>query len=162
MNGGASGAGVGPGIKSPTPYMSAAGGIRSGPGSHTGASSGITEAPVVISSGTNYQPASLGAQASTVLNRMKHAAPSSPKPFRTLAPSQEGTSLFPHLRSCLAHVSSGQSPQLVDQSYYLGHPALIVVLPGANGGRPHALVVAPGCTAITAHILATAPLPHSA
>ena len=163
MNGGASGAAEGPNIKvkSRGPASRAsAGGLRSAPSSHTGASAssnGITKAPPVIISGTNYRPKSLGAQASAVLNRLKHAAPSSAKPFPTLAPSQEQAGPFPHLRSCLIHVSNGQSPQLVDLAHYLGNPALIVVLPGVNGGRPQALVVAPGCTAVTAH----APLPHS-
>ena len=51
---------------------------------------------------------------------------------------------------------NGQRPLLVDLAHYLGHPALIVVLPGANGSQPKALVMAPGCTVLT-----TAPLPHT-
>src|SRR5262249_25372275 len=119
-----------------------------------------TMAPLVRSSGTNYQPTSLGAQASTVLKRLTRSPHSSARPI-PLAPEQNQASLFPHLQSCLIHVGHGQSPLLVDLAHYLGHPALIVVFPGRHGARTHALVIAPGCTATTAHILDTAPLLHS-
>ena len=158
-----------PNIKTiPAPGISA-GGTRqapgasgaSGGGSGGGGSSGNlnTMAPFVRSSGTNYQPTSLGAQASTVLKQLTSSAPSA-RPI-PIAPAPDQASFSRHLQACLIYVGHGQHPQLVDLAHYLGHLALIVVLPGANGGRPHALVIAPGCTATTAHILDTAPLPHS-
>ena len=170
---GASGSGAaGPnmrGIPGPGPRVSA-GGIREAPGS-SGASGGgsssssssnlSTMAPLVKSSGTNYQATSLGAQASTVLKQLTRSAHSSSARPIPVAPAPTQASFSPNLRACLIHLGNGQRPLLVDLAHYLGHPALIVVLPGAQGTRPHALVIAPGCTATTAHILATAPLPAS-
>ena len=150
-------------VKGPVPRMSAGGfnaAPASGPASGTGSSAG-TFAPLVISSGTNYQPATLAAQASTVLARLARSAHSSARPGPTLAPRQNQASLFPHLQSCLIHIASGQRPLLVDLARYQGHPALVVVLPSTNGGQPRALVLAPGCTSTTAHVLATATLPAS-
>jgi len=150
-------------IKGPIPRMSA-GRFNGAPNAGSGSSyRGIPEtiAPLVISSGTNYQPTSLGAQASTVLARLNRGAHSSSRPA-PVAPAGDQRSLFPHLQACLIHIGHGQRPQLVDLAHYLGHPALIVVLPGANGARPQALAIAPGCNSTTAHIIATAPLPTSA
>jgi hypothetical protein len=148
-------------VKGPVPRMSAGGfnaAPASGPASSTGSSAG-TFAPMVITSGTNYQPATLAAQASTVLARLARSAHSSARPGPTLAPRQSQASLFPDLRSCLMHIANGQHPLLVDLARYQGHPALVVVLPSASGGQPRALVLAPGCTSTTAHVLATATLP---
>jgi hypothetical protein len=148
-------------VKGPVPRMSA-GGFNAAPGSASGTgSSAGTFATLVISSGTNYQPATLAAQASTVLARLVRSAHSSARPGPTLAPRQNQASLFPHLQSCLIHIASGQRPLLVDLAHYQGHPALVVVLPSTNGGQPRALVLAPGCTSTTAHIIATATLPAS-
>lgn len=146
----------------PAPRMSA-GGFNQAPGSASGASgSGNLSAiaPLVTASGTNYQPTSLGAQASTVLNRLTPGTHSSPEPLPTVAPAPDPARLFPHLRACLIYISHGQRRLLVDLAHYLGHPALIVVLSSRNGAPPKAEVIAPGCNATTAHILATAPLPH--
>ncbi len=115
----------------------------------------------MISSGTNYQPARLAAQASSVLAKVNRHAHSSARPGPTLAPSQAQASLFPDLHACLIHIGNGQEPLLVDLAKYQGHPALVVVLPSANGGQPHVLVLAPGCTSTTADVLATATLPRS-
>ena len=169
VNGAASGTGAAPNIKvkGPIPRMSA-GGINAAPasgggsGGGSGGSSGsraTTLAPLVIISGTNYQPTSLGAQASAVLKQLAHSAHSSAGPVPTVAPAASQTSLFPHLQSCLTHISNGQRPLLVDLAHYLGHPALIVVLPATNGAQPQALVIAPGCNT-TANVLANAPLPR--
>jgi hypothetical protein len=78
-----------------------------------------------------------------------------------VAPSQSQASLFPDLQACLIYIGNGRDPLLVDLAKYQGHPALVVVLPSANGGRPEARVIAPGCTATTAQVLATATLPRS-
>jgi hypothetical protein len=167
LKGAASGSGAAaPNIKvrGPIPRMSADG-LNAAPASGSGGSSNYrisagTMAPLVISSGTNYQPRSLGAQASTVLARLRHGGHSSSRPI-PVAPAADQQSLFPHLRACLIHIGHGQRPQLVDLAHYMGHPALIVVLPATTGGRPQVLVIAPGCTATTAHTITTAPLPTS-
>jgi hypothetical protein len=148
-------------VKGPVPRMSA-GGFNAGSAAGTGAggSSG-TSAPLVISSGTNYQPARLAAQASAVLAQLTHNAHSSARPGPSLAAPQNQASLFPDLQACLIHIGHGQHPLLVDLAKYRGHPALVVVLPSTNGAQQHALVIAPGCTSTTAHVLATATLPRS-
>jgi hypothetical protein len=159
VHGASSGAGAAaaPNIKTaPVPGMNA-GGIRSAPGASSGpGGSSVTRTPQVITSGTNYLPATLGAQASSVLNRLAHS--SRPIP---LASARTQARLFPDLQPCLIRIGHGQHPQLTDLAKYQGHPALIVVLPSPNGGRPQALAIAPGCTAKAAQVLPTAPLPTS-
>jgi hypothetical protein len=165
VNGAASRTGAAPAIKVKGPVSrTSAGGFNAGPASGSGSSPpnrAGTPAPVVISSGTNYQATSLGPQASAVLEHQRHNGHSSAHPGPTLAPAASQASLFPDLRACLNRVGNGQSPQLVDLAHYLGHPALIVVLPGTNGAQPKALVIAPGCSATTATVLAKATLPRS-
>jgi hypothetical protein len=126
--------------------------------SRTYHSANETTAGRTVSSGTNYQPGQLAAQASAVLAKFGPNARASARP----GPAGNGPiSAFPALRACVARVAPSQRPLLVDVAYYQGHPALIVVLPAVNGGRPQARVIAPGCTATTAHVLATATLPRS-
>ncbi|HET7243525.1 MAG TPA: hypothetical protein VFJ07_01720 [Streptosporangiaceae bacterium] len=158
VNGAAPGIGAAPNIKKhpgPVPPMSA-GGMNSAPGASSGGRGGFsTLAPLVITSGTNYRPSTLGTQARAVLEHLTN----SPGPGPTLAPRQELASLFPHLQPCLAHIGNGQHPQLRDLAKFQGHPALIVVFPAPNGGRSRVLAIAPGCTATTARILARMTLP---
>lgn len=158
----ASGAGA-PAIKShrALPHMSA-GGMRSPVSGPFGGGSKSTVLARVVTSGTNYQPARLAAQASAVLAEFGLNAHASARPAPTVAaPQNRPTILFPDLPACVTHEAAGQHPLLVDVAQYQGHPALIVVLPAVTGGRPRALVIAPGCTATTAHVLATATLPRS-
>jgi hypothetical protein len=158
MNG-ASGAAA-PNIKRiPAPSMSG-GGVRLVPGTSPGSSGGLgTLASLVTSSGTNYQPKTLGTQASTALMHLNQSASSNSHPI-PLAPTKNQSTYFPDLRACLIRIGQGQRPQLVDLAKYQGHPALIVVLPSPNGGRARALAIAPGCNSKTAHVLTTATLPH--
>lgn len=160
----ASGAGAGaPNIKvkGPVPGISAGGSnARSGTGSSTHSNAG-TFLPLVISSGTNYQPSRLGAQASAVLAHLAKQKSATAQPVPNMAPAQNQATLFPDLQSCLIHIGRGQQPELVDLAHFQGHPALIVVLPGTNGANPRALAVAPGCNGTIAHVLASAPLPHA-
>ena len=147
-------------VKGPVPGPSA-GGLNQAPASGSGSggggrSSASTMAPLVLRSGTNYQLTSLGAQASAVLAQLSLSSPASPHPIPTVAPAQDQARLFPNLQACLIRVGHGQRPLLVDLARYRGHPALIVVLPGANGAQRQALAIAPGCD-----ILASAPLPAS-
>jgi len=116
----------------------------------------------VVSSGTNYQPGRLGAQASTVLARLGPAAHASPAPSRSrTVPQGQLATAFPALPACVARVARGQRPLLVDVARYQGHPAAVIMLRAAPGGRPRAVVVAPGCSGTTARVLATATLPGS-
>lgn len=162
VNGAASGTGAAPNINVKGPVKGAAprmsGGFGAPPASGPGGSSHSrtgTFAPLIISSGTNYQPTSLGAQASAVYKHLTHSTQSSAQPGPTPAPTASQASLFPDLQACLNRISNGQRPLLVDLAHYLGHPALIVVLPATNGAQPEALVIAPGCTTTT-----KAPLPR--
>ena len=168
VNGAASGTGAAPNVKVKGPVKGAAprmsGGFSAPPASGSGGisrSRTSTLAPLVISSGTNYQPTSLGPQASAVYKHLTHSTQSSAQPGPTPAPAASQASLFPHLQACLNRISNGQRPLLVDLAHYLGHPALIVVLPATNGAPPRALAIAPGCTGTTASVLATANLPAS-
>jgi hypothetical protein len=160
VTGTASSTGAAPAIRVKGPV---AGGLNpaSGPAASSGTGSSAhsrvgTMAPLVVSSGTNYQPVSLGAQASAVLARLTKNARSTPQPGPNIAPAQNQANLFPDLQSCLIRIANGQHPLLVDLAKYQGHPALVVVLPSTNGGQPRALVLAPGCTATMARVLATA------
>jgi hypothetical protein len=162
VTGAASGAGAAPNIKKmpgPAPRLSA-GGIRSVPGTSTGTGRSSTLAPLVTASGTNYQPAILGTQASIVLQHLTHSANSSSRPV-PLAPSRSLAGLFPQLQPCLIHISNGQRLLLRDLAHYQGRPALIVVLSSPNGGQPQVLAIAPGCTGTSAHIFKTTTLPAS-
>jgi hypothetical protein len=151
-SGAASGTGGAPAVlpNSAKPRMSV--GFRSG------SSARNVMAPAhAISSGTDYRPGQLGAQASAVLAGPN--AHSTTQPGPTTAAPQSRPAQFPGLQFCLDHVTHGQRPLLVDVASYQGHPAVIIVLPAASHARPRVLVVAPGCTPTTAHVLATTTLP---
>ena len=123
------------------------------------ASAATAQAPV-ITSNTNYQPSSLGAQASTVLATLGIYSGTHPGPALATPPTSYAL-LFPSPQACAAHVAPGLHPLLIDEAHYQGHPALIIVLPATHTTRSKVLVIAPGCTSTTAHILATATLPPS-
>jgi predicted anti-sigma-YlaC factor YlaD len=154
----ANGAALSPNIKvkGPVPGMGA-GGTNSAPSASPSTSGGLsTLAPLVVSSGTNYQPATLGTQARTVLEHLTHSTHQVP-----LAPTRSQASFSAQLRPCLIHIRNGQRLLLADLARYKGHPALIVVLPSPNGGQLRVLVIAPGCTATTALRLASTTLAAS-
>jgi hypothetical protein len=158
---GAEGAPRAPGATRPAlPGMS--GGVGAPAGGTVHAPAIGTAIGQVVSSGTNYQPGRLGAQASTVLAQLGPAAHASPAPSRSrAAPQNHLATAFPALPACVARVARGQRPLLVDVARYQGHPAAVIVLRAAPGGRPRAVVVAPGCSGTTARVLATAALPGS-
>lgn len=164
LHGAASGTGAAPAVRVTSPVMGpSAGGLNEGPGSPSGTgrtAHSSTRATLVLSSGTNYEPSRLAAQASALLARQNTSSSSAARPL-PVAPAQRQAALFPHLQACLIHVGKGQHPLLVDLARYQGHPALIVVLPPTNGGQPEALAVAPGCNSTTARVLTTVPLPSS-
>jgi hypothetical protein len=115
------------------------------PGGQSGAGSSASY-PLVVSSGTDYQPGQLKAQVSATLARHgAHAATGSARP----------------LPACVTHVTGGKRPLLVDLAKYQGRPATVIVIPGATSGTVRALVVAGGCTATTGRVVATTTFPHS-
>jgi hypothetical protein len=142
--------------KGTRPRMSPSG-IRSAPGN---AAFGAVPGPVrVVSSGTNYQPAQLAAQASTLLKTLgPKNSPVHPGPSLATPPNGY-LAQFPGLQACAAHIAGTQHALLADVARYRGHPAAIIILPAPPGGRSKAVVVAPGCTATTSRVLATAFLP---
>jgi hypothetical protein len=146
--------------KATAPRMSTGGaGAAAGGSSHS--VSGRSAAIQAVSSGTNYQPARLAAQASALLAQVGRYAPATAGPAPAANPQSGPTNAFPALAACVSHVAGHQRPLVVDVARYQGHRAIIIVLPATPGGRRHAVVVAPGCTATTAHILTTVPLPAS-
>ena len=161
MNGAASGTGAAPNIKVKGPVRAPPRACPAASARHrprvpaAAPTAAPAPSPLIISSGTNYQPTSLGAQASAVYKHLTHSTQSSAQPGPTPAPTASQASLFPDLQACLNRKSNGQRPLLVDLAHYLGHPALIAVLPATNGAQPEALVIAPGCTTT-----AKAPLPR--
>ena len=131
------------------------GGALRGPGGQA-ATGGASAHPVVVSSGTNYQPGQLQAQVSAVLTHGAHAAASA----GPSSASQPAVSV-PPVPACVRHVTGGKPPLLVDLAKYQGRPATIIVIPGAASGAVRALVVSGRCTAITGRVLATITFPRS-
>ena len=129
-------------------------------GSYHSASDG-SAAIQVVSSGTNYQPARLAAQASALLAQFRQLAPATARPIPAANPRNGPISAFPALAACVSHVAGHQRPILVDVARYQGHPAAIIVLPATSGTKSRVLVLAEGCTGTSAPILATATLPTS-
>jgi hypothetical protein len=127
-------------------------GARRVPGGQA-ADGGSSPQPLVVSSGTNYQPDQLEAQVSAVLTQGRaHAATN-----QGLSPAG---SLKP-VPKCVPHVTGGKRLLLVDLGKYQGRPATVIVTPGATHGTLRALVVAGACTATTGHVLATTTFPGS-
>ena len=122
-----------------------------------GASGSMASYPRVVSSGTNYQPGQLKAQVTAVLTRSRQHAATGAGP--TLPAPAKG----PSARSpaCVAQVTGGKRPLLVDLAKYQGRPATIIVVPGQRPGTLRALVVAGECTTPASRVLATVTLPGS-
>jgi hypothetical protein len=65
---------------------------------------------VVIKSGTTYEPSTLVAQVQAVLS----------------GPSRPGTAPSAALRGCVANLTAGRSPRLVDQAVYQHTPVYVI------------------------------------
>src|SRR5215471_18957191 len=113
-----------PGANGKAP-KAAAGGL--GASSNSAAASGTPAHPVVVSSGTDYQPDRLEAQVSAVLTQHGVRAPTVPAP----AGQSSGTAL--RTPACVPHVTGGTRPLLVDLARYQGRPATVIVVPGGHG-----------------------------
>jgi hypothetical protein len=111
----------------------------------------------VVTSSTDYRPATLTAQASALA--AQYASP------RTALPSPVPAHPLPafgsqgSLSACVQRVTGGTRPAVVDLAAYNGRPAAIIVAPARQGHAGRVWVVPPGCTGTTGAVLATRPLP---
>src|SRR5215468_5612459 len=140
------------------PKAAAPGMTAGGSGSAAiGASGSMASSPRVVSSGTNYQPGQLKTQVTAVLTRSRQHAATGAGP--TLPAPANGP--FARSPACVAQVTGGKRPLLVDVAKYQGRPATIIVVPGQRPGTLRALVVAGECTTPASRVLATVTLPGS-
>lgn len=107
----------------------------------------------VTASGTRYRAATLAAQAranvaaAAQLGVAKQQTPNSASNLSSAAGTPTAA-----LRGCVAHLTGGRSPQLVDLATYQGKLAYIIV------GSTKVWVVGLGCTAGNPELIASAPL----
>jgi hypothetical protein len=121
----------------------------------------------VISSGTNYRPGQLTAQVAAALARYATPAAGAHVAAPTAAPTEKGsTSQVPAkpgasgaLTACVARITAGQRPRLVDEARYDGRAATIIVLPASAQGPGQVWVVGPACSGARGDVLAHTPLP---
>jgi hypothetical protein len=142
-----------PAAKQAAPAPGTSAGLRA-PGSQA-AAGGSAPASRIVSSGTNYQPSRLKAQVSAALARFSERT-AFPAPSQASRP----TASAHQLPACVTHATGGKLPLLVDRARYQGHPATVIVVPGAASGMLRVLVVAGDCTATTGHVLAATTLPR--
>ena len=121
----------------------------------------------VISSGTNYHPATLPAQIAAVLTRygLRATGKPVPVPTRRAAPEQAPTqqvlqpAALAALQGCVARIAGGQRPWMVDESRYNSRPATIIVLAATARSLAQVWVVGPACSGSRRDVLAHAALP---
>ncbi len=147
-----------PGRSGPTLSPGANGGIhygiQTGPGPyHVAPSRGyaIPGSPQpafeVVTSGTNYQPATLSAQVETELGKMGKIGADTRSGARIRhqpTAQQDGCALL---------ITSGVKPTLVDSARYQGGPATVIALASGGGQLGQAWVVGPTCSANKGDIL---------
>ena len=130
------------------------------PGAHSGAASAGSKnhaafagpaGYLVVASGTNYRAGLLKTQVRATLIRFRPTSAAG-GPLTSPAPG------FAPASSCLAGVTGGQRPRLVDVAHYEGRPATVVVVP-AGARTLRALVFAGRCPAATAGPLTSTALP---
>jgi len=107
---------------------------------------------LVVASGTNYRASLLKTQVRATLIRFRGAVATAPSATTSPLP------VFGPASSCLAGVTGGQRPRLVDVAHYEGKPATVVVVP-AGAHTLRALVFAGHCPAAGAGVLTRATLP---
>ncbi len=127
---------------------------RSGTARSGGEHSAISSAPTehVVASGTNYQAGQLTTQVNKVL---AHAnSPEAPPATTQPTPAFGST-----VTGCVAHVTGGRRPLLVDHARYEGKPATVIVLPGTHPDTLRVLVAGPDCSATATDLLASTTVP---
>ena len=101
----------------------------------------------VVTSGTNYQPATLTAQVETELGQMGKIG----------ADTQSGARIrhqpTAQQDGCALLITSGVKPTLVDSARYRGRPAMVIALASGGGQLGQAWVVGPTCSASKGDIL---------
>ena len=157
---GASSSIAGPPARIPAaPGQNGIGGNQSQGGGSSGAHSpgpdhaaaGTAAVYPVVTSGTNYRASQLKAQVQAALTRSQAAAPASGSGTPSPGPVSR-------VSACLAVVTKGQRPQLVDVARYEGKPAIVVVVP-AGAHTLRALVFAQHCPVTGADLLNSVTLP---
>jgi hypothetical protein len=93
----------------------------------------------VITSGTDYQPATLRTQVERELGQISRIGTNTAPEARHQPTAQQ--------EACVENVVPGVSPTLVDAASYQGHPATIIALAPATGQLGQAWVVGPACSA---------------
>jgi hypothetical protein len=126
------------------PVKSAAGSRAPGAQANGATGSRAALSPLVVTSGTNYEPSKLQTQVRATLLRYGHGAKSSV--------AGSGHSPAPYardavLQACLQRVPGGRRAELVDEASYESRPATIIVIPGARANTLRVVVVETRCTA---------------
>lgn len=120
--------------------------------SSTGSPSAVGLSFAVTESGTRYEAATLATQARARAAGTPEAA-TAPGPGRTnQAAGAASSAPTAGLRGCVARLTDGRSPRLVDRATYQGKPAYIIV------GSTKVWVVGRGCTAGNQELIASVPL----
>jgi len=121
---------------------------------------------LLISSGTDYRPGRLPAQATAALARYApdtrlsapaKQTPSAPVPSRQILQPRN----LAALTACVARIAGGHQPQLVDVARYNGRPATIIVLRRTAQAPAEVWVVGPACSATRSDVITHTGLPGS-
>ncbi|MCP2340550.1 anti-sigma factor family protein [Actinomadura rupiterrae] len=120
-------------VSSPVTDPSGRNHLNSGADGGVAPSAAATGGYEIVTTGTAYRAATLGAQVAKALG--EHA--------RNLT-MRSATSAA--LQPCVASLARAARPLLVDQASYDGAPAVIIALPGPSAGRYDVWVVRPNCT----------------
>ena len=106
----------------------------------------------VLASGTDYRASLLKTQVKATLNLVRGTAPTASHAIASPSPA------FGPASSCLAGVTGGQRPRLVDVARYEGKPATVVVVPAGTRAL-QVLVFAGHCPATGVDLLTSTTLP---
>ena len=109
----------------------------------------------MVTSGIDYQPATLSAQVETELGRISKigANTASGAKIRHQPTAQQD--------ECVQSIMPGVKPTLVDAARYQGRPATIIALAPGNSQLGQAWVVGSGCSASRGDILTHVRLPSA-
>jgi hypothetical protein len=119
---------------------------------------GVAALPV-IASGTTYRPGLERAQVARVLRR--NPGPAGPPGTGQASPAASAfpAIAFPHLAACVAAVTGGGRPRLVDIARYGTRPAAVIVLPVAGTRMLRVWIVGAGCAAHGGGVITTFTMP---
>lgn len=109
--------------------------------------------PLVVHSGTSYQPDQLAAQARRVLAHYRASSPAH-------APASASGSASA-MAGCAKLVPGGARLSLMDEAHYGGQLATVIMQAPAGGQPGRAWVIVPRCSATSPRLVAQTPLPGS-